>query len=407
MRVLFINSVCGTGSTGKIVVGLLHSLRASGEDGRIFFGVGEAKGVSTEDAVCFGSRMDYYTHNAISRLTDHAGFYSAGATRRMIAAIKAYNPDVIHLHNLHGYYLHVGLLFDYLSHCGKPVVWTLHDCWAFTGHCTHFTSVGCEQWKTGCIDCAQLCRYPKCLLRGDVARNYARKRKAFTSLPNLTLVTPSHWLADTVRQSFLGKHEVLAIPNGIDTEIFHPTSSDMRNQLGLRGRKLALGVASVWGENKGLRDMAVLARRLPEDWQLLLVGVREDQKAILPDSVLTMGCTESQSQLAQIYSAADVFVNPSYEETMGLTTAEALACGTPAVVYNRTAVPEAVDAKSGIVVPAGDITALLNAVTNMNLQREDARARGEYYGQERQNSQYLRLYCRLLRADMTHPEAPQ
>ena len=405
MRVAFINSVCGTGSTGKIVTGLLRSVRSTGGDGRIFFGVGEAHDVASGDAVRYTSSADYYVHNAFSRLTDHAGCYSSGATRRMIAAIEDYDPDLIHLHNLHGYYLNTDLLFAYLKDCGRKVVWTLHDCWAFTGHCTHFTSAACEQWKTGCEHCVQLRRYPKCLLWGDVRRNFARKKAAFTALPYLTLVTPSEWLADTVRQSFLGKYEVLPIPNGVDTKLFRPTKGNIRSQLGLRdGDKLALGVASVWNARKGLSDLAALARLLPEDWRLLIIGVREDQKASLPESVLTLGRIISQTELAQFYSAADVFVNPSYEETMGLTTAEALACGTPAVVYDQTAVPEVVDETSGIVVPAGDVKALCHAVTTCRLRREDARARGERYALARQNNRHLQLYRRLLHDDSDSTE---
>ncbi len=397
MRVAFINAVCGTGSTGKIVTGLLQSVRAAGGDGRIFFGVGEAHGVAPGDAVRFGSRADYYAHNALSRLTDHAGCYSAGATRRLIAAIKIYDPDLIHLHNLHGYYLNTDLLFSYLKNCGKPVVWTLHDCWAFTGHCTHFSAADCGQWKTGCVRCTQLRRYPQCLLWGDVRRNWMRKRAAFTSLERLTLVTPSQWLAQTVQQSFLGKYEVLPIPNGIDTEIFRPRESDVRTRLGLcEEEKLVLAVASVWNARKGLDDLAALAPQLPESWRLLVVGVREDQCAALPPSVLTMGRTASQTELAQLYTAADVFVNPSYEETMGLTTAEALACGTPAVVYDRTAVPEVVDGKSGVVVPAGDIEALCRAATSCSLRTVDARSRGESFALARQNAAHLQLYRRLL-----------
>lgn len=395
MRVLMINSVCGTGSTGKIVVGLLRTVQEAGEDGRIFYGVGKAEDANSEDAVKFGNCVDYYFHNARSRLTDHAGFYSSAATRRMIAAIERYNPDLIHLHNLHGYYLNIELLFHYLAECGKPVVWTLHDCWPFTGHCTHFTRSGCEQWKNCCTQCSQLRQYPKCMFRGDVKHNYIRKRALFTALPSLTLITPSEWLADMVRQSFLGGYEVYPIPNGIDTEIFQPTPGSIRDSLGLEGKKIALGVASVWNERKGLQDFIALSHTLPEGWRLVLVGLSKKQRDLFPDNVVKLPRITSQSELAQLYSAADVFVNPSYEETMGLTTAEALACGTPAVVYDRTAVPELVDEKSGIVVPAGDLVSLRTAICSCSVSRADARARGDYYAQKRKNEMYLQLYRRL------------
>ncbi len=406
MRAAFVNAVCGSGSTGKIVTGLLRSLRGAGDDGRVFFGIGKAQDIALEDTCRFGSTADYYLHNAVSRLTDHAGFYSTAATRRMIKAIEAYQPDLIHLHNLHGYYLNVEELFHFLSGCGKPVLWTLHDCWAFTGHCTHFSAAGCEQWKTGCRSCSQLSRYPKCLLRGDVERNYARKRSLFTSVPGLTLITPSVWLAGIVRQSFLGKLEIIPIPNGIDTERFCPVKSDVKERLGLTGKKMALGVASVWNERKGLQDLLRLSELLPDDWRLVLVGLTKQQQALFPKLVVTMERTSSQEALARLYSAADVFINPSYEETMGMTTAEALACGTPAVVYDRTAVPELVDESCGAIVPAGDVKALCAAITSISLDRKAARARGLRYAQSKQNEAHLRLYRRLVQASKNGLEAP-
>ena len=395
MRVLWINSVCGAGSTGKIVVGLYNTACRAGHEGKIFYGVGEATGVSTKDATCFGSRFDYYLHNLRSRLTDHAGFYSTKATERLITGIIEYDPDVIHLHNLHGYYLNVDRLFRFLKEFAKPIVWTLHDCWAFTGHCTHFSSAACSQWESCCKHCSQLKRYPKCYFSGDVEQNYLRKRELFSSLDEMILVTPSHWLAQIVKRSFLGNYEIKVIPNGIDTSIFRPQESELKKQFGLENKKIALGVASVWNERKGLPDFHILAGRLPSDWQLVLVGLNEKQKAAMPNNVVALDRISSQSELARIYSAADVFINPSYEETMGLTTVEALACGTPAIVYDRTAVPETIDRRSGIIVKAGDIDALSHEIVNCTLKRSDARARGERYDQLQQNEAYLRLYEKL------------
>lgn len=397
MRILWVNSVCGTGSTGKIVAALFRAVQTNGGEGRVLYGVGTAPEELQADAIRFSSKIDYYRHNALSRLTDHAGCYSKHATRRMIDEIKAYDPDLIHLHTLHGYYLNTDLLFAFLAQLQKPVVWTLHDCWAFTGHCTHFSDVGCFQWKTGCRNCMQLRRYPKCDWKGDTARNYERKRAAFTAVPNLTITAPSNWLTGVVRQSFLGEYPTFTIPNGIDLSCFFPRQSNVRKRLGLEEKRLILGAASVWNRQKGLEDLAALAKMLPDSCRLLLVGIRKEQKKLLPENVVTMERLSSQTELAELYSAADVFVNPSREETMGLTTVEALACGTPAVVYNSTAVPEVVDEKSGIVVQTGDVDALYQAVMACNLRREDALARGRMFSLERQNASFLELYHRLIR----------
>ena len=237
-------------------------------------------------------------------------------------------------------------------------------------------------------------------------RNYARKRSLFTSVPGLTLITPSVWLAGIVRQSFLGQLEIIPIPNGIDTERFCPVKSDVKERLGLTGKKMALGVASVWNERKGLQDLLRLSELLPDDWRLVLVGLTKQQQALFPKLVVTMERTSSQEALARLYSAADVFINPSYEETMGMTTAEALACGTPAVVYDRTAVPELVDESCGAIVPAGDVKALCAAVTSISLDRKAARARGLQYAQSKQNEAHLRLYRRLVQASKNGLEAP-
>ena len=162
MKVYFINTVCGVGSTGKITTALLRLLKEQGHQGRIAYGFGEAKSVDPGEAYRIVSRQQYYAHNLLSRLTDREGLFSTGATKHLVADIRRYDPDVIHLHNLHGHYLNYEVLFRYLAEAGKRVVWTLHDCWAMTGHCTHFMAVGCEQWKTGCARCTQPRQYPAC-----------------------------------------------------------------------------------------------------------------------------------------------------------------------------------------------------------------------------------------------------
>ena len=360
MKVLFVNIVYGQGSTGKIIADIMGLLKKQGNEVLALYGFGPR--VDTDDAVRVSGKTGYYLHNAASRITDHAGLYSRHATRRLIAEIKSFKPDIIHLHTLHGFYVNYELLFSFLKEADIPVVWTLHDCWSFTGHCTHFSEANCAQWKTECRDCALLRRYPHCYTKGDVLNNYLRKKAAFTGLKNLTITCPSHWLSELVAQSFLGSYPRALIPNGIDRDIFHPQSSDLRTRFQLEGKKIVLGVASTWNERKGLPDLISLAERLGGDYQLVLIGLDKKQLRDVPDNMLALPRTANQKELAQWYTAADVFVNPSYEESFGLTTVEAQACGTPVVIYNTDACPETIVSGESILVKQGDVDALTLAV---------------------------------------------
>lgn len=358
MKVLFINAVCGTGSTGRIVTGLAAQLRSQGDSARVCFGVGQARNIPEEDAVKIATPADYYIHNALSRLTDHAGLYSSRLTRRLIREIETFDPDIVHIHNLHGYYVNYELLLDYLSKAGKPIVMTLHDCWTFTGHCTHFDRIGCTQWQTRCEACPQLRSYPICYSRGDVGRNFDRKQAAFTAPENLHIVTPSHWLATLAQSSFLGKHPIHVIPNGIDTTVFRPTPGpDLP-----KNKPIVLAAANVWEENKGFSDMVALAGLLGHGYQVVLVGLTPKQMQSLPGNVTGICRINDPRQLAKLYTAADIFVNPTYQETFSMVNLEAQACGTPAVTYASGGAPETILPGMGCTVPRGDVYALAAAV---------------------------------------------
>lgn len=395
MKVLQINTVCGIGSTGRIAVDLQRLLEKQGHEGLIAYGRGEAP--ADIRAYRIGSDAAVYRHVLKTRLTDRHGFGSQRATRALIREIEAYAPDVIHLHNVHGYYLHIGELFTYLAGVGKPVVWTLHDCWPITGHCAHFEYSGCERWKTGCHDCPERTRYPSSLVDAS-ARNYPDKKALFSAVPALMLVTPSAWLAAVVQQSFLGDRPVEVIPNGIDHNVFHPKGDRLYDRYGAGGL-LLLSVANIWDQHKGLSYLIELSHRLRREDRLVVVGVTEKQQHGLPDNLTAIPRTDSPAELAALYSAADAFINPTLEDTFPTVNLEALACGTPVITFRTGGSVETVDDRTGAVVDKGDVAGLcaaLEAVRRGAFKREDCVARAAaLYDKDINFQRYIALYERL------------
>lgn len=364
MRILFINSVCGIGSTGRICTDLAQQLEAEGNEVKIAYGRwAEVPEKYQRFAHYIGSDFEVKLHALQTRLFDTNGFGSKRATKKFLKWADEYDPDVVWLHNLHGYYINVEMLFDWIKKRPQmQVKWTLHDCWSFTGHCSYFTMVKCEQWKGHCSYCSQLRRYPACYLMSSVSKNFERKRRAFTGVKNMTLITPSKWLADLTRQSFLKEYPVEVHYNTIDTNVFKPTPSDFRERYNLQDKIIVLGVANVWDERKGLMDFYKLAQMLDERYAIVLVGLSEKQINDLPKNIKGIRRTNSPQELATIYTAADVFVNPSVEETFGMTPVEAQACGTPSIVYEDTACEEVAQQNGSMVVPQ-DVNALYQAIT--------------------------------------------
>lgn len=400
MKVLEINSVCGIRSTGRICTDLAEVLQMAGHECRVAYGRETVPEKYREIAIRIGDENQVKWHGLMSRLFGHSGFYSKTATKKFLKEIDRYAPDLVHLHNLHGYYLHLGVLFQYLKEKQIPVVWTLHDCWPFTGHCAHFTEAKCMQWKTRCTHCIKTKSYPTCWFGDNVKRNFEEKRQLFTQLPHMTLVTPSQWLAGLVKQSFLKKYPVEVIPNGIDLKVFCPTQGSFRKKYQLENKHIVLGVASAWGHSKGLYDFIELKKMLPENCQIVLVGLTAAQIAKVPEGILCIERTDNVQELEEIYSSADVFVNPSRQETMGLVTVEALACGTPCVVYNATAVPEVVDETCGSVVEAGNLKRLQREIERIiherPYSRESCQQRAAQYEKNRQFYRYIELYEKTL-----------
>ena len=354
MKVLQINTVYGTGSTGRIAHDLQEFLIGKGHECLVCYGRGKKE--NNKFAFKASNKAGIYLHALLSRITDRQGLYSTLSTQKLIKKIKEFKPDIIHLHNIHGYYLNYRKLFKFLADFGVPVVWTLHDCWAFTGHCAHFDYVGCRKWETHCAHCPQKKAYPASYLFDNSNRNFRLKKEYFCSLKNAVIVTPSEWLANKVKQSFLNKYYVRVIRNGVDTAIFRPTESDIKSRYDIHGKKIVLGVANVWNDKKGYGDFIALSEVLDCTYQVVLVGVTDEQKKSLPKSVFGIKRTQSIKELAELYSCAKVFVNLTYEDTYPTTNIEAKACGTPVITYRTGGSVES--ASEDLIAEKGDIAGI-------------------------------------------------
>ena len=369
MKVLFINSVAGIGSTGRIAADQCRTLMAQGHHCVLAYGRDKAN-CDDIPTRCIGTALDYKLHGAVTRLLDRHGFASWGATRKFLDWASEFDPDVLWLHNIHGYYLNIELLFRWIK--ARPqmkVKWTLHDCWAFTGHCAYFDFAGCRKWETGCHQCPQKHAYPASMGLDSSKRNFVKKRALFSGVQDLTLITPSQWLADLLSRSFLKEYPVEVVYNTINTDIFKPTESDFRQEKGLENKKIILGVASIWEKRKGLQDLLALAGMVEENWHIVLVGtVPGLQDLKIPENVLLIPRTNSPRELAAIYTAADVLVNPTYEDNYPTVNLEALACGTPVITYHTGGSPESLDETCGAVVER-DPAALWAAVKNANFKK--------------------------------------
>lgn len=394
MKVLQIN-IFGNLSTGRIAVDVYRTLRESGHDGLVAF----ARNSIAEDVpyLKIGSKWSVYSDVMATRFTDRAGFYSRKATQRLIEQIQDYNPDIIHLHNIHGYYINIEILFEYLRKAGKAVVWTLHDCWSFTGHCCYFEFIGCKKWLAGCHDRGQTRNYPASYFIDNSVQNYTFKQKFFTGIENMVLVTPSYWLRNLVKQSFMGKYPVKVIRNGVDLDIFKPTVGSWIKDHGLERKKIVLGVAGTWAPRKGLSDLLQLDRNLSDEYQVIIVGVNRNQKVQLPSSVIGIERTYDSKELAELYTAAYVFVNPTYEDNFPNVNIEALACGTPVITYETGGCPELITDGIGKVVPQGDIKGLCEAILSKNYIKEECINMGKKFDRNICYRQYIDLYEDILK----------
>lgn len=398
MKVLQINTVYRVGSTGRIAEKLQQSTIEVGDSNIVAYRYPENE--SFEDTICVSSWFDTHFHNRIDRLTGLGGCFSFFSTCFFLRKIKKCKPDIIHLHNLHGNYINLRLLFAFLKKNDSKVIWTLHDCWSFTGHCPYFDMTGCEKWKEGCFECPER-RSSRLRFLDTTRRMWKRKKKWFTGVKDLTIVTPSHWLAELVHQSFLKDYPIKMIRNGIDLSVFAPIASDFRKKYGIPDEKrILLGVAFGWGKRKGIDVFMELEKRLNADqYQIVLVGTDERTDQSLPKRILSIHRTKDPKELAEIYSAADLFVNPTREEVFGLVNVEALACGTPVVTFHSGGCAEIVTPMCGSVVEKDNIDALENEIIRIcseNPHRpEDCITRAREFDDTAYIRDYLHLYKEL------------
>lgn len=400
---LQINATVNSGSVGRIAEQIGQAAKAEGW--RSYIAYARHAQPSQSELLKIGSRPAIYFHGFQSRLFDNHGLASAAATRQFIRRLESVKPDLVHLHNIHGYYLHYPLLFAYLAAADVPVVWTLHDCWPFTGHCAHFSFAGCTKWQTLCHHCEQSRTYPASLFADRSERNYRDKLRAFTSLRQLTLVPVCRWMADLAGRSFLGNYPIRTIYNGVDTALFKPapTREAVVARYHLRpDRFLVLGVANTWSPRKGLSDFMALRKILPATCHILLVGLSEREVARLPEGVTGISRTENVGQLAELYAAADLFLNPTWEDTFPTTNLEALACGTPVATYRTGGSIEAVDAATGFIVEQGDVQGLAAAIRTVQEKGKAAytaaarRRALECFDKQDRYQEYIQLYKELL-----------
>lgn len=396
-KILFqINITANWGSTGKIAEQI--GLCAMKHEWESYIAYGRWCNPSKSHLIKVGNKLDMYMHYGEQRIRDNEGLCSRRATKRLIKRICEINPDVVQLHNIHDHYLNYRLLFEYLNKTDIKVVWTLHDCWAFTGHCFHFVTKNCDKWKNGCFECPLKNEYPKTFLDRS-KKHWLLKKELFAGCKNLTIVPVSDWLANFVKESFLKEKRIHVIKNGVDLNIFKPTTSLYLSEPNRKFKILA--VSSVWYPDKGELDIYKLREMLSEDqFEITMVGLSAVQYKKLPKGIIGIQRTQNLQELVKLYSDADVLINPTYADTFPTVNLEALACGTPVITYRTGGSPEAIDEKTGVVVGQGDVDGLAEAIRMMKekpLSSTDCRKRvEEYFDKDKCFEKYVELYKTLI-----------
>lgn len=383
------------GSTGSIMLNIADMVRQQGGEAVTFSAPKDEPAPKCHRY--FGTKTENLVHRCFSVFTGISGTGSVRGTKALLAELEVFQPDVLHLHNLHGWFINLPMLFDFIRRHNIKTVWTLHDCWGFTAQCSHFSMEKCEKWKSGCYRCPRYRLYPYTYV-DRTRKMWKLKKKWFSGVKDLTIVTPSQWLAGLVKQSFLGEYPVQVIHNGIDLSVFQPTESDFRQTYHIpEDVCILLGVASSWTYRKGLDVFAELANRLdPKAYQIVLVGTDDRFTRELPENILCFHRTESPQELAKIYTAADLFINPTREEVLGLVNIEALACGTPVLTFDTGGSPECIDEICGSAVPCNDVDALEYKIVQIRqgnpFSAESCVKRAQNFDKKLKFAQYVDLY---------------
>lgn len=396
MRIVEINSM-NFGSTGKIMLGIAEIANKEGHEIWTFNPAGRTQKKNIINNYTIGNRYERFISSKINYYTGREGSLNLYGTYKFLAELNEIKPDILHIHNLHSNYINLEMLFEYINKNDIKTVWTLHDCLPFTGHCPYFDIVECEKWKNGCYSCPMVHEYPE--TRWDNSeKEYGRKKNLFTSVSDMTIVTPSNWLADLVKQSFLKVYPVKIIFNGIDMNVFKPRNSDFRRKNKLEKKFIILGVAFSWGYRKGLDRFEKLAELIDNRFQIVLVGI--DKESVKSKKIMCIKRTDNQKQLSEIYSASDVLLNPTREDNFPTVNIEAMACGTPVLSYGAGGSAEAFDEKSGAVVSDDTIITTLERLYEKNFDKNDCTRRGNEFDQNRKFKEYLELYKMLEKSDL-------
>lgn len=399
---LQINVVANCGSTGRIAEEI--GMKAINQGWKSYIAYGRKSGVSKSNLIKIGDKWDIRKHVLKSRLFDKHGFGSQKATINFIEEIKNINPDIIHLHNIHGYYLNLEVLFNFLSIANIPIVWTLHDCWSFTGHCAHFEQIGCNRWKDQCYDCPLKKDYPSSYLLDNSSNNYLQKKYLFNSVKDITFVAVSSWIKELHKQSFLKKYPVVTIHNGVNLEVFEPMKNkeSITTHLGIKNKFIVLGVLSLWNNSRGLNDFINLSKLIDSETVIVLVGLSLEQIKKLPRNIIGIERTENVKQLVEYYSAADLYVNLTYSDTFPTTNLESLACGTPIVTYKTGGSIEAVSPETGYIVEQGNIYSLVDVINSAKIKGKEyfsfhCRQRAiNFFNKNDKFNEYIHLYNEIL-----------
>jgi len=404
MKVIQINGNGYDGSTGKIVRQLSNMMNQKGVENKIICS-GYKKRSFDDKTIAISGRIRVKLHQIIGYFFGDAGFHSSFSTHKAIKILKKEKPDIVHLHHLEGYFIHVGMLLRYLRKSGIKTVWTMHDCWPFTGFCTHFDSIGCTKYQTECNNCTQLHKYPYSLFWDKSRTLYRKKKSLTTALPNLHIVNVSKWMDGITKCSFLKANDSTVIYNGINTDLFSPKpETDIRRKHDIQNKFIILGVASKWTNQKGFNDFLELAKVIHDDTVIILVGLDNDQLSLLPPNIIGVTRTKNQAELRDYYCSADVLVNLSKEETMGLVTVEAMSCGTPVIVCPTTASPELVPKECGVVLESADANDVVSALHIVRQNKKDfyvdscRRHVLNNFTEQKMCDEYYNLYNRLMRS---------